>query len=386
MRDPREIERVIDETRAEMQRVLALTDSEMPPQDRRDTVMRMTGAVTELEREARQARDEELEAVRNAVQGGATVGGQSADHEASAAFAAFLSVGEISNAALKTTPDANGGYLMPDAERAEIIDIVRKQNPITQDATLFTLSKPGTFKVDLPKKLTATVAARVAETAARAATNAPTIGKQTLECFEIYANPELTQSFIDAVEGAEDFILSDIADTFAEQFGTETAVGVGSGSNQADGVFAATSYYTTKLSSTIDSLDAAQVLGAYFALPAKFLSNAKFYGNGATFAALSALAWPNLANTPLVRWETGVPTIMGKPVSICDDAPAIGNGLFPLAFGDLKRGYAVGFHTQISTLRDPFTNKPYVGFYTTARMGGVPWDPKAVLLLKSDNA
>jgi HK97 family phage major capsid protein len=43
-------------------------------------------------------------------------------------------------------------------------------------------------------------------------------------------------------------------------------------------------------------------------------------------------------------------------------------------------------HTDISTLRDPFTNKPYVGFYSTGRAGGTFWDPKAVLLLKSDNA
>ncbi len=33
-------------------------------------------------------------------------------------------------------------------------------------------------------------------------------------------------------------------------------------------------------------------------------------------------------------------------------------------------------------LRDPFTNKPYVNFYTTRRVGGGVLDPVAIRLLK----
>lgn len=382
LRDPRDVERAVDDLRAQMSTIM--NDEARPEQDRRDAVMRMTGEMAALEVQARELREFELEQARAAVESAKSVSNPSAEAEHVKAFNAFVKSGDINNAALLTTPDANGGYIMPNPMREQVLDIVRKGNPIMADATVFNMTKPGTFQIELPYKATASTGGWVAETDARPATDAPTLGSNTLTAYEWYANPEATQAFLDAVAGAEQFLLNDIAGTFAEKFASALASGDGNG--KPSGLFAATTTYTTKLSSTADSLDAAQILGAYFALPSKFLPNAKFYANGATFAALSALAWPNMNNTPLVRWETGAPTIMGKPVIICDDAPAIGNGAFPLAFGDLSAGYAVGMHSQIVTLRDPYTNKPKVGFYTTGRAGGRPWDKNAVLLLKSDNA
>lgn len=380
--DPRDIERAIDELRAHQQAVLA--DDSRPEQDRRDAVMKAAGEINALEKQARELREHELEQARATVTGGRSAD-LDGDAESARAFIDYAKTGEVKNA-LSTSDDANGGVIVPKPIIAAIIDVVRKQNPILADATLFTLDKPGSVTIELPRKTGKTAGAWVAEGAARPTTTSPTTAKQTLTCFEWYANPEATQTFLDTVQGADEWLQADIGDTFAEIWGTGLAVGTGSGNTQPTGLFTATSFYTTRLSSTADALDAQQILGAYFQLPAKFLAGAKFYGNGATFASLSALAWPSLNNTPLVRWESGQPTIMGKPVVICDDAPAIGNGAFPLAFGDLARGYAAGLHSRISVLRDPFTNKPFVGFYSTGRAGGVPWDPKAVLLLKSDNA
>lgn len=382
LRDPREVERAVDELRTQIQNTLS--DDTRPEQDRRDAVMRMTGEVAALEMQARELREHELEQVKAAANTGSNIGTATVQAEQVAAFNAFVKSGDIKNAALLTTPDANGGFLLPDPLRQEVVDAVRKINPIMDEATVITLTKPGTFQVELPRKSGVTAGGWVAETAARPATDAPTIAQNVLTTHEWYANPEATQSFLDAVPGAEQFLLDDIAATFAANFGTALANGDGNG--KPVGIFTGSSFYTTRLSSTADSLDAAQVLGAYFALPAKYLPTAVWVGKGSTIAALSALAWPNLNDTPLVRWENGVPTIMGKRVVISDDAPAIGNGAFPLLFGDVKRAYAVGIHSNLSVLRDPYTNKPYVGFYSTGRAGGQLWDPNAALLLKSDNA
>lgn len=384
LRDPREVERAVDELRAQIQNTLS--DTTAPDQDRRDAVMRMTGEVSALEVQARELREFELEQVKAASANGSTVGNKSVDAERAAAFANFVKTGDINNAALLVTPDANGGYLVPDAMREAIVDAVRKVNPIMDEATIITLSKPGTFSVKLPRKTGVTAGGWVADDAARPATAAPTLAQQVLNCHEWYANPEAEQAFLDSVPGADAFLVDDIVSTFAATLGTGLAAGTGDANNQPTGIFTGSSFYTTKLSSTADSLDAAQILSAYFALPAKYLPTAVWMANGATIAALSALAWPNLGDTPLVRWENGVPTIMGKRVVISDDAPAIGNGAFPLIFGDIKRAYAVGMHSNISVLRDPYSNKPYVGFYSTGRAGGQLWDPKAALLLKSDNA
>lgn len=383
LRDPREVERAVDELRTKMQAVMS--DTDRPAEDRRDEVMRMTGEIAALEVQARELRDHELEQARAVAAGGAHIAtSPDARAEQVNSFRGFLRSGEFSNA-LTTTPDTNGGFLMPDPIREQVIDSVRKVNPIMSEATVFNLTKPGTFKIDLPRKLTSSAGGWVSETAARPGTAAPTLGQQTLECFEWYAYPEATQSFLDVVAQAEQFLVDDIGDTMAETVGTAFASGDGVG--KPTGVYsaAAQAFYPTKLSGTAGALDAAQIIASYFAIPAKFLPTAKWYANGATFASLSALAWPNLIDTPLVRWENNVPKIMGKECVILDDAPAIATTAFPLAFGDLARGYAVGVHSQITTLRDPYTNKPYVGFYSTGRTGGVPWDPKAVLLLKSHN-
>ncbi len=386
LRDPRDVEREIDQVRAEIERVLGLSDADMPAEDRRDSVMRATGRVTELERVARELREHEVAALRSAVPVAAAPVEGAADDAKAAAFRAYVASGDIRNANLVTTPDANGGYLMPDKQRAAMIDYLRKSNPLYEDATVFTLSKPGTFSVRLPRKTGVTSGGWVAETAARAATNAPTFGEQVLNCHEWYANPLVSQSFLDAVDGGEQVVLDDIRGTFAEVCGTGWAVGTGDGNTQPTGLFTGTSFYTTKTSSTAGALDAAQILSAYFALPARYLPGAAFYAKPATFATLSALAWPNLSNTPLMQWQNGTPSIMGKRIVMCDDAPAVGAANYPMAFGDLGAGYAIGVHTQVSVLRDPYSNKPYVGFYATGRVGGVPWDPNAVLLLKSNNS
>jgi HK97 family phage major capsid protein len=53
-----------------------------------------------------------------------------------------------------------------------------------------------------------------------------------------------------------------------------------------------------------------------------------------------------------------------------------------VAFGDFGRGYLVVERTGVRMLRDPFTAKPYVLFYTTKRVGGGVQNFEAIKLLK----
>jgi HK97 family phage major capsid protein len=62
--------------------------------------------------------------------------------------------------------------------------------------------------------------------------------------------------------------------------------------------------------------------------------------------------------------------------------PDVGAGKYPIAFGDFKRGFLIVDRAGITTLRDPYTNKPFVGFYMTRRVGGHVWDFAAIKLLK----
>ncbi|MDI6834516.1 MAG: phage major capsid protein, partial [Rhizobiaceae bacterium] len=77
-----------------------------------------------------------------------------------------------------------------------------------------------------------------------------------------------------------------------------------------------------------------------------------------------------------------VSTILGKPVSTDDNMPALGANAFPVAFGNFLRGYLIIDRFGIRVLRDPYTNKPYVHFYTTKRVGGGVQNFEAIKLLK----
>jgi HK97 family phage major capsid protein len=73
---------------------------------------------------------------------------------------------------------------------------------------------------------------------------------------------------------------------------------------------------------------------------------------------------------------------MTFPVVESEDMPDIASGSFSVAFGDFRRGYLVVDRQGVRVLRDPFTAKPYVLFYTTKRVGGGVQDFDAIKLLK----
>ena len=78
----------------------------------------------------------------------------------------------------------------------------------------------------------------------------------------------------------------------------------------------------------------------------------------------------------------GKATLMTFPVIEAEDMPDITANSFSIAFGDFYRGYLVVDRAGVSVLRDPYTAKPYVLFYTTKRVGGGVQDFEAIKLMK----
>ena len=86
-------------------------------------------------------------------------------------------------------------------------------------------------------------------------------------------------------------------------------------------------------------------------------------------------------------WQPGAaagqpPTLLGYPVAEAEDMPDIASNSYSIAFGDFARGYLIVDRIGIRTLRDPYSAKPYVLFYTTKRVGGGVQDFDAIKLLK----
>jgi HK97 family phage major capsid protein len=75
-------------------------------------------------------------------------------------------------------------------------------------------------------------------------------------------------------------------------------------------------------------------------------------------------------------------TLLGFNVVEAEDMPAIGTDSLSIAFGDFNAGYQIVDRQGIRILRDSFTAKPYVKFYTTKRVGGDVVNFEAIKLMK----
>lgn len=75
-------------------------------------------------------------------------------------------------------------------------------------------------------------------------------------------------------------------------------------------------------------------------------------------------------------------TLLGRPVEIDELMPPPAANNMAIAFGDFKAAYVINDRLGTRILRDPYTNKPYVMFYVTKRVGAGLLDPFAMRFLK----
>ena len=289
--------------------------------------------------------------------------------------------------AIDWTNPAEGGYAVPKVIDSTIESIVVNISPIRSIASVQQISTTDFHKL---VNLRGTQSGWVGELAARPATNAPTLIDVIPPMGELYANPQISQQALDDLFfNAESWLSENVATEFAR---AENAAFLnGSGVNQPLGIFA------SPIVSTAD--EAARPFGSIQYIPtgaaAGWLApTATVNPADVLFSAVAALKAPYRANA---RWVTnklllfamasfkdsqgryvfnpysapGVPpTLLNYPVIEAEDMPAQAANAISIAFGDFKRGYLIVDRMGVRVLRDPFSNKPYIGFYTTKRVGG----------------
>jgi HK97 family phage major capsid protein len=62
--------------------------------------------------------------------------------------------------------------------------------------------------------------------------------------------------------------------------------------------------------------------------------------------------------------------------------PDVAADSLSIAFGNFEAGYLIAQRRETVVLRDPFTNKPFVHFYATRRVGGAVIDSRAIKLMR----
>ncbi len=292
-------------------------------------------------------------------------------------FAGYLADKGIEAKALSVNINQDGGFLVPTAFGGVVDVRVFESSPVRQYANVVTI---GTADYEIVLDNDEASAGWVNETAARPATNTPTIDKRFIPTHEMYANPKATQKLLDdGVVNMEQWLAGKVADKFARL--EATAFISGNGVAKPTGILAnltaSTSYdprnVQTVKSGTSGAFTYNGLVDLQNALKERYQANAIFMAKRSAFGALMKIV--DGQQRPIFNLmfdkNTGLATsIMGKQLVFADDVPAVAADANALIYGDFRAGYTIVDRAGIRVLRDPYTDKPFVTFYSTKRVGG----------------
>jgi HK97 family phage major capsid protein len=297
-------------------------------------------------------------------------------------------------AGLRTSSDPDGGYLVPEEMETTVDRIAGTVSVMRQLATVMPI---GTSTYKKLVGLGGAGAGWVGEAQARPETSTPTLAELAFNVMEIYANPAATQTMLDdARVDIAVWLGNEVSITFAEQEGS-AFIG-GDGTLKPRGVLAYdtvanASYTWGKLGYTASGVAGAltdgsnngtdKLIDLYYSLKAPYRNGASFLMSDQVMGTVRKFKDGDgnyIWAPPTAAAEMA--TVLGKPVYNDDNMPAVGANAFPIAFGNFKRGYLIVDRFGIRVLRDPYTNKPWVHFYTTKRVGGGVSNFEAIKLMK----
>ena len=355
-----------------------------------ETITNLTGAVTSMQRQ---------------IEGGFANASPTivpVDSEYTTTFASFVRRGDNDqqlsefnargeraaiHASLSVGSDSNGGYLAPVEWDRKISQQQVATSPMRRLAkviptsvgaysTLWQAGNPGS--------------GWVGETAGRPITSNATFSPILFASGEIYAQPTVTQRLLD--DAAID-VGAWLIDTLRVEFNRQEGIAFlsGDGVNKPAGLLTyvsggsnETTHPGGPLTVVTGDIAVDDLVDFTYGLAAPYRQNSTWLMSSLTAAALTKL---KDADGNLIWRESlivGQPaTLLGRPVEIDEGMPAPTTGNLAIAFGDFNAGYLINDrYSSLRVLRDPYTNKPFVNFYATKRVGGGLLDPYAIRLLQ----
>lgn len=321
-----------------------------------------------------------------------------AARERKAAFDRYMRKGDASGfeslelKSLSAGTPADGGYVVPTEIEQTIDRVLAKYSPIRSIATVRQI---GGNVYRKPIATSGAATGWVAETDARTETTAPTLSAIDFPAMELYAMPAATQVLLDDAQvDTEAWLANEVQTVFAEQ---ESAAFVsGNGTSKPKGFLSYTTvadsswawnkigYVVTGVSGGFAASNPADnLLDLAYAPKQAYRAGGTWVMNRKTESTIRKFK----DSSGNYIWQPGTiagapATLFGYPVVESEDMPDIAADSFSVAFGDFARGYLIVDRVGIRVLRDPYTAKPYVLFYTTKRVGGGVQNFEAIKLLK----
>jgi HK97 family phage major capsid protein len=288
---------------------------------------------------------------------------------------------------------ADGGYAVPREIDALIADQLKAISPIRAIAQVVQTGTAGYRKLVTSG---GSASGWVSEVAARPETTTPKFNEIAPPMGELYANPAASQAMLDdAAFNLEEWLANEIAMEFARAEGA-AFVG-GTGTNQPRGflqaptaltpdatrAFGTLQHVVSGNASAFDTAPESKLIDLVHSLKSGHRQGAVFVMNSKTLATVRKF---KAADGSFI-WQPGIldgapARLLGYPVIEAEDMPDVAANALPIAFGNFKAGYLIAERKVTTILRDPFTNKPFVNFYATRRVGGQVLDSDAIKLLK----
>jgi HK97 family phage major capsid protein len=288
---------------------------------------------------------------------------------------------------------ADGGFAVPRQIDALIASRLAKISPIRSIAQVVQTGSSGYRKLISTSGI---ASGWVSEAAARPETGTPQFAEIAPPTGDLFANPAASQVMLDdAAFDLENWLANEIATEFARAEGA--AFVRGTGVNQPEGflntikattddnsrAFGAVQYIGTGNATGLGTSLDTKLIDLVHAMKAGHRQGATFVMNATTLAAVRKLKTSDGAFVWQPGLTEGQPNrLLGYPIIEAEDMPDVAGGAFPIAFGNFRDGYLIAERSATRVLRDPFTNKPFVHFYSTKRIGGKVLDSNAIKLLK----
>lgn len=310
------------------------------------------------------------------------------------AFIAMMRRGDAAEAqhakALSVGIDPDGGYTVEPDTSGRIVEKVYETSPMRQVAAVQTI---GTDALEGLFDLDEAGANFVGETGGRPETDTPQLARWRIPVHELYAFPFATQKVLDDSElDLEAWLAGKVADRFARRENAAFVNGDGNGKPRGFLTYPAGTnlpgtiqQFNTGAAGAFDSdPDGGDVLlDAIYGLKQTYRAGARWHMNRSTVGEVRKLK----DGDGRYLWQPGLAmgqpaTLLGFPVLEFEDMPDIGSDSLSIAFANMGEAYQVVDRQGIRVLRDPYTSKPFIGFYSVKRVGGDVINFEAVKLIK----
>jgi HK97 family phage major capsid protein len=283
--------------------------------------------------------------------------------------------------ALSMDSDPDGGYMIPEMMENTIIERIKDFSPVRQVASKSTISTGNALKIPREGKVDFE-SGWVGEREERPETSTGDLEMVRITLHEMFAQPSATQQLIDdPAFNFEGYINQRIADLLARREGY--AFINGDGVNKPEGLL-----ISSQVSTVTDTLSFDALIKLQAELRQQFAMGANFMFNRFTLAYIRTLKDKNDQYLWQPSTQVDKPNmILGDTYIIADDMPnaaaagVLVTGATPLLYGDFS-AYRIVDKQGIRTLRDPYTSKPNVLFYTTKQVGGMVINDQAIKKLK----